>query len=214
MAALLLLSALLIRQSGPGGIADEDLTSSKDVQAADSAEAERLGTEESQVAGNDGSEPDRPIGNEDSHEEEASDFNETSLEDNKTGAVIEEPEKTPDPPTPVEDEISEADPEIIVFRQKPTKGSAVPRSSSVTEIDRRLEKAGAKQGHVTFSLIWYNRNDLDLHCRYSGPDGKEHIWFSRKKGRHGELDVDMNANPTTREPVENLYYAKPPKGIY
>jgi ribosomal protein S27E len=59
------------------------------------------------------------------------------------------------------------------------------------EFAQRLEKAGAKSGDVQITLIWFNVNDLDLHC--IEPGGGE-IYFGRRRSRSGgELDVDMNA---------------------
>lgn len=76
----------------------------------------------------------------------------------------------------------------------------------------RLHRAGAKQGFITVSLLWDNYNDLDLHC--IGPN-REEIFFSNRKGKIGELDVDMNAaHERSREPVENLYFPRRISGRY
>ena len=80
------------------------------------------------------------------------------------------------------------------------------------EFSSRLKKAGAKEGHITVSLIWENLNDLDLHC--IDPNGEE-IYFGNRIGKLGNLDVDMNAGgKSSKEPVENLFYEKPVKGEY
>ena len=42
---------------------------------------------------------------------------------------------------------------------------------------------------MTVSLMWDNYNDLDLHC--TGPN-REEIFYDNRKGKIGELDVDMN----------------------
>jgi hypothetical protein len=76
----------------------------------------------------------------------------------------------------------------------------------------RLRQAGAKSGFLTVSLIWDNHNDLDLHC--TGPN-REEIFYQNRKGKLGELDVDMNAgSQRTREPVENLYFPQRIRGKY
>ena len=76
----------------------------------------------------------------------------------------------------------------------------------------RLTRAGAKKGYMTVSLMWDNYNDLDLHC--TGPN-REEIFYDNRKGKIGELDVDMNAaNQLSLEPVENLYFPQRVKGKY
>ncbi|MCS6865098.1 MAG: hypothetical protein RMJ56_12020 [Gemmataceae bacterium] len=86
------------------------------------------------------------------------------------------------------------------------------------EFVERLRAAGAKTGDVQISLIWFNTNDLDLHC--VDPSGFEIFWRSenRRSRTGGELDVDRNANckNLTAEPVENIYWppGKAPLGKY
>ena len=76
----------------------------------------------------------------------------------------------------------------------------------------RLRQAGAKKGYLTVSLFWDNYNDLDLHC--TAPN-KEEIFYKNRKGKLGELDVDMNAgSQRTRKPVENLYFPSKVNGHY
>ncbi len=104
---------------------------------------------------------------------------------------------------------------------KPVPPSAEPPPLP-NDIRERLEKAGGKSGDVQISLIWYNVNDLDLHCK--DPSG-EVVYFKNPRARSGgELDVDANAGTTrdgrgaalTREPVENIYWPKDgaPPGRY
>src|SRR5580698_9852540 len=77
------------------------------------------------------------------------------------------------------------------------------------DFQERLDKWHAKSGDVQMSLIWFNTNDLDLHC--VDPKGFEIYWqkSNRKSPSGGELDVDKNAGcrDTTAEPVENIYWA-------
>src|SRR5262249_44926230 len=78
------------------------------------------------------------------------------------------------------------------------------------EIRQRLVLAGGRFDKVSIraSLLWDNRNDLDLHCL---TPGGEHIYFSAKKSNcGGELDVDRNASGETDKPVENIRW---PKGL-
>lgn len=73
-------------------------------------------------------------------------------------------------------------------------------------IKERVKKAG---GNVTSDLCcrlaWYNYDDKDLHMKEAG--GFE-IYYGQKRSpfTNGQLDVDMNVSPTTREPVENIFY--------
>jgi hypothetical protein len=84
------------------------------------------------------------------------------------------------------------------------------------EIQKRVLEAGGMHAGVDIraSLLWNNRNDLDLHVLT--PAG-EHIYFGNKRGTcGGELDVDRNVRGETTKPVENTRWAKgtAPKGRY
>lgn len=81
------------------------------------------------------------------------------------------------------------------------------------EIRRRVLAAGGKHEgcDIRVSLIWNNRNDLDLHC--VTPLGS-HIYFGSKQHDNGWLDVDMNVNGETTEPVENIRFELAHAGRY
>lgn len=84
------------------------------------------------------------------------------------------------------------------------------------EIKRRVIGAGGQHADVDIraSLIWNNRNDLDLHVLT--PAG-HHIYFGAKRGLCGGwLDVDMNIGGETTTPVENIRWQKgvAPEGRY
>ncbi len=69
-------------------------------------------------------------------------------------------------------------------------------------IQERVGRAGGKAGEVQFSLSWHSTNDLDLHV--IAPSG-EHISYQHRRSRcDGMLDVDMNVQPESIEPVENI----------
>jgi len=108
-----------------------------------------------------------------------------------------------------------------------------------SDLQRRLDRAGASSGDVQISLTWNNRNDLDLQC--TDPFGERIDGYNQASRSGGVLDVDMNPtdeNSMTREaweksntwagvrrthrtsysdtaPVENLIWAtNAPQGHY
>lgn len=86
----------------------------------------------------------------------------------------------------------------------------------VDSFGRRLQREGGRTGDVRITLVWNNRNDLDLWCE--DPSG-ERIFYGDPRARSGgRLDVDMNANPrnTSDEPVENIFWPAggAPRGEY
>jgi hypothetical protein len=84
------------------------------------------------------------------------------------------------------------------------------------EIRQRVLRAGGRvEGvDVRFSLVWHNRNDLDLHV--ITPSNFEIYYGNKKSPCGGELDVDMNIHGETTKPVENVRWVKnkAPKGTY
>ncbi len=82
-------------------------------------------------------------------------------------------------------------------------GEAV-KNPDLSEFQERLDREGAQTGQVQVSLIWDNKNDLDLSIVC--PSG-ERISFDNKRSRcGGMLDVDMNEAPTSEQPVENIFW--------
>jgi hypothetical protein len=64
---------------------------------------------------------------------------------------------------------------------------------------------GTVDGELRISLEWFNFDDLDLHV--IEPDGfKIHHSTKKSKVTGGQLDVDMNISPETRNAVENVIY--------
>src|SRR4029450_6014732 len=76
------------------------------------------------------------------------------------------------------------------------------RQASIDEeIRQRLVLAGGRFDQVSIraSLLWDNRNDLDLHCI---TPAREHIHYGRKESNcGGELDVDRNVRGEDPKPV-------------
>tara|TARA_B100001093_G_scaffold181824_1_gene174465 strand:+ start:19850 stop:20746 length:897 start_codon:yes stop_codon:yes gene_type:complete len=81
------------------------------------------------------------------------------------------------------------------------------------DLDKRIKREGGKNGEVQISLAWNDFNDLDLHLFC--PSG-ERIYFNNKDSEcGGELDVDMNVRPTSKNPVENIVWTEDaPLGKY
>ena len=90
----------------------------------------------------------------------------------------------------------------------PQKTMAERKDNIDAEIRARVTAAGGMVDGVDIraSLLWNNRNDLDLHV--VTPSG-EHIYYGSKQGSCGGwLDVDMNVRGDTTKPVENVRWAK------
>jgi len=103
-----------------------------------------------------------------------------------------------------------------VFLIYPQKTMAERKQDIDAEIKKRVEAAGGlyEGVDVRASLIWDNRNDLDLHM--ITPAG-EHIYYGNKKSTcAGWLDVDQNVHGETKKPVENIRWRKgsAPPGRY
>lgn len=97
------------------------------------------------------------------------------------------------------------------------KKTAEERKADIdAEIKQRVQAAGGlyEGVDVRASLIWNNRNDLDLHV--IPPSGQEIYYAHKKSSCGGWLDVDMNVRGETTKPVENVRWAKgkAPRGTY
>lgn len=94
---------------------------------------------------------------------------------------------------------------FFIYAQKPWEEK---KKGVDAEIRQRVEKAGGLYEGVDIraSLIWNNRNDLDLHC--ITPKGEEIFYGNKRVTCGGELDVDRNVGGETTKPVENIRWAK------
>lgn len=74
-------------------------------------------------------------------------------------------------------------------------------------IKDKVKRAGGRVEDVALriSLAWSNTDDLDLHC--FAPGGRHIAYFNKE----GILDVDMNVQGETREPVENMRWVHRPR---
>lgn len=103
-----------------------------------------------------------------------------------------------------------------VFFVYPEKSFEQRKADIDAEIRQRVTAAGGlyEGVDVRASLIWNNRNDLDLHVI---PPSGEEIFYGHKRSKCGGwLDVDMNVQGETTKPVENIRWARghAPKGRY
>jgi len=74
------------------------------------------------------------------------------------------------------------------------------------EFAKRLQREGGASGDIRISLLWNNRNDLDLHVV---TPSREEISFSNKRSAcGGRLDIDMNIGDAASDtPIENVFWA-------
>jgi Ca-activated chloride channel family protein len=72
------------------------------------------------------------------------------------------------------------------------------------EFSARLAQSNARTGDIRISLMWNNRNDLDLHV--VTPAGEEINFNSPQDSTGGRLDIDRNLYGETLRPVENVYW--------
>lgn len=92
-------------------------------------------------------------------------------------------------------------------------------SSRISEenFNHRLQREKAKTGAITASLAWNDPSDLDLHAHVVLKSGEiKTIYYRNKRDFGGYLDVDMHAcdRNIVDEPVENIFWKKPPAGVY
>ena len=79
-------------------------------------------------------------------------------------------------------------------------------SDTADAVTMRVKNAGGNvDGDVRVSLSWDNRDDLDLSV-YKDNDEYDCIYYGRRRGLGGELDVDANAHSIVDEPVENIFW--------
>lgn len=103
-----------------------------------------------------------------------------------------------------------------VFFIYPKKSWQERKADIDAEIQQRVEAAGGqyKNVDVRASLIWNDRNDLDLHV--IAPSGEEIFYGHKHSACKGWLDVDRNVQGETLKPVENIRWSKgdAPAGRY
>ena len=86
-------------------------------------------------------------------------------------------------------------------------------SALLEELDKRLNGQGAERSDWEVSLIWNNKNDLDLHL--STPAGNAINIDTQYSPCGGQLVVDMNSNKASKNPIEHIiWHSKPSSGTY
>ena len=135
---------------------------------------------------------------------------------------VQEPEPEPEPvqePEPEPEPVEEPESEPIDLPPAPDLGDEEDViGEEVEEVQEdlfaeRLGREGAKTGEVQVSLIWFNKNDLDLSVVC--PSGERISFDNKISNCGGRLDIDMNESGKSDEPVENVFWEKDaPKGRY
>ncbi|MCC6624411.1 MAG: hypothetical protein IT385_24385 [Deltaproteobacteria bacterium] len=124
------------------------------------------------------------------------------------------------------DDMQEDLPAVEIFRRLqekfntfliyPRKSLEERKANIDAEVKARVTRAGGMYDNVDIraSLIWNNRNDLDLHV--IPPSGEEVFYAHKQSACGGWLDVDMNVSGQTDKPVENVRWpkGKAPAGRY
>jgi Ca-activated chloride channel family protein len=82
------------------------------------------------------------------------------------------------------------------------------------EFSARLAQSNARAGDIRISLMWNNRNDLDLHV--VTPMGEEINFNNPRDSYGGFLDADRNLYGETLKAVENIFWPDnaAPRGNY
>jgi hypothetical protein len=87
--------------------------------------------------------------------------------------------------------------------EKETSCTADRGGGPSQDIASRLEREKAQTGELQVSLAWDGPSDLDLMVVCPGG---EQIFFQRRSGCGGTLDVDMNAQRHSQTPIENIFW--------
>jgi hypothetical protein len=86
----------------------------------------------------------------------------------------------------------------------PVEAVPEPTEAESQEFTDRLATEGGKVGEITITLLWNNRNDLDLVVIC--PNG-DRLYYNSPTVCGGTLDVDRNAGKQlTDKPVENIHW--------
>ena len=118
----------------------------------------------------------------------------------------------------LEEEVVEDEPQPVDLPSAPNLDDAEVIGTEVEAeqedvFAERLGREGAASGEVQVSLIWFNKNDLDLSVVC--PSGERISFDNKISNCGGRLDIDMNETGNSEEPVENVFWEKDaPNGRY
>jgi hypothetical protein len=108
---------------------------------------------------------------------------------------------------------------LPTFQESPAKRLNAKPIDLEDLIAKRLKDALGEEGKLTVTLIWFNKNDLDIHVK--DPLGNWIHWNAKDPEVRSKLDVDRNAGTPsllTNQPIENIRWPKdgpePPHGKY
>jgi hypothetical protein len=87
--------------------------------------------------------------------------------------------------------------------EKETSCAADRGGAPSQDIASRLAREKAQTGELQVSLAWDGPSDLDLMVVCPGG---EQIFFQRRSGCGGTLDIDMNAQRHSQTPIENIFW--------
>lgn len=112
-------------------------------------------------------------------------------------------------------------PKASTVRNRPTSSSYGNRFNAMMtgKLDDRLEKHGAHTGAIQISISWDDYNDVDLWVEFRPFHSRNNvhtIGWTNRESVGGYLDIDMNVQPFTNEPVENVVWPhnRSPYGTY
>ena len=110
----------------------------------------------------------------------------------------------------VEEQVVEDEPQPVDLPSAPDLDDTEVIGTEVEEAEQedvfaeRLGREGAASGEVQVSLIWFNKNDLDLSVVC--PSGERISFDNKISNCGGRLDIDMNESGKRMLPREDIEY--------
>lgn len=79
-------------------------------------------------------------------------------------------------------------------------------------LKQRMARDNSSTGELTISLIWDDRNDLDIHVL--APSNQRIHGGNKKSDCGGVLESEANVKGESKEPLEHVVWKKAPEGKY